>query len=215
MSDPGYEILSLDDLERLPSSDGSLTLLPLRRTVGFEPFGVNGWLGAKAGDSIIERHREKGGDEELYVVVRGRAKFTVGEETVDAPAGTLVHLPPGTLREAVAAEDDTLVLAAGAKPGEAWEPAPWEDFYVAFAKRQSGSVDEARAIIAETLARHPDAWQGSYNAACFESLEGKDDAAFDHLRRALSLEGDVRAYASEDRDLARLRDDPRWQEVMG
>jgi len=37
----GYQVLSLDDLDRLTSTDGELTLLPLRRTVGFRPFGVN------------------------------------------------------------------------------------------------------------------------------------------------------------------------------
>jgi hypothetical protein len=89
----GYRVLSLDDLERLTSTDGTLTLLPLRRTLGFRPFGVNGWLGAEPGDHVIERHREQDGDEELYVVVRGRARFTLGEETFDAPAGTLVHAP--------------------------------------------------------------------------------------------------------------------------
>jgi tetratricopeptide (TPR) repeat protein len=211
----GYDVLSLDDLERLTSTDGSLTLLPLRRTVGFRPFGVNGWLGARAGDHVIERHYERDGDEELYVVVRGRATFTVGEETVDAPAGTLVHVEPGTLREAVAAEDDTIVLAAGAKPGEAWQPAAWEDFYVAFAYRAAGRPDEARALVADTLARHPDAWQGEYNAACFEALEGRDDEAFAHLRRARELAPDlIDEYAPADRDLTRLQEDPRWQELF-
>jgi len=213
---PRYEIRSLDDLERLPSSSGELTLLPLRRTVGFRPFGVNAWLGAAAGDHVIERHYEKGGDEELYVVVRGRATFTVGEETVDAPAGTLVHLRPGTLREAVAAEDDTLVLAAGAKLGEAWQPAPWEDFHVAFAYRAAGKVEEARALVADTLARHPGTWQGEYNAACFEALEGDDDAAFEHLGRALEREPTiVGEFAPGDSDLNRLHDDPRWQQLFG
>ena len=211
----GYEILSLDDLERLPSSDGTLTLLPLRRTLGFRPFGVNAWLGVRTGDHVIERHFEQDGDEELYVVVRGRATFTVGDETVDAPAGTLVHLLPGTLREAVAAEDDTLVLAVGAKPGVAWEPAPWEDFHVAFAYRAAGKVAEARALVADTLARHPGTWQGEYNAACFEALEGKDDDAFAHLRRAHELAPDVIAtYAPDDGDLTRLHADPRWQELF-
>ncbi len=151
----GYQVLSLDDLERLPSTDGKLTLLPLRRTLGFRPFGVNAWLGAKTGDDVIEPHHEQDGDEELYVVVRGHATFTLGDETFGAPPGMLVHAPPGTLRAATAAEDDTIVLAVGAKPGAAWEPAPWEDFYVAFAHRAAGKVDEARALVADTLARHP------------------------------------------------------------
>jgi hypothetical protein len=211
----GYLVLSLDELERLPSTDGTLTLLPLRRTVGFRPFGVNAWLGAKAGDRVIERHRERDGDEELYVVVRGRATFTLGEERVDAPAGMLVHAPPGTLREAFAAEDDTVVLAVGAKPGTVWKPAPWEDFYVAFAYRAAGRVDEARALVEDTLTRHPGTWQGEFNAACFEALEGDDDAAFAHLRIAHERAPDViEKYAPEDHDLARLHGDPRWKELF-
>lgn len=215
MSD-GYRVLALGDLERLTSTDGTLTLLPLRRTIGFRPFGVNAWLGAKAGDHVIERHREQDGDEELYVVVQGRATFTLGEETVDAPVGMFVHAIPGTLREAIAAEDDTIVLAVGAKPGEAWNPAPWEDFYVAFAHRAAGQVDEARALVADTLARHPGTWQGEYNAACFEALEGDDDAAFAHLRLAHDRAPDViEKYAPDDSDLSRLHADPRWRELFG
>lgn len=215
MSD-GYEILSLDDLGRLDSSDGSLTLMPLRRTVGFRPFGVNAWYGAKAGDEVIERHYERGGDQELYVVVRGRATFTLGEQTVDAPPLTLVYAPAGTLRHAVAAEDDTVVLAMGAKPGEAWEPAAWEDFFVAFAKRRAGATDEARAMIADTLARHPDAWQGKYNAACFEALEGNVDAAFALLEEAKArAPQEIAEWAPGDPDFASLHDDPRWQELFG
>ena len=216
MSGHGYEVLSLDDLERIQSSDGSLTLMPLRRTIGFRPFGVNGWYGAKAGDEVIERHYERGGDEELYVVVSGRATFTLGEETVDAPPLTLVHAPPGTLRHAIAAEDDTVVLALGAKPGEAWAPAPWEDFFVAFAKRRAGATGEARALIEETLARHPDAWQGAYNAACFEALEGNTDAAFALLAAANERAPvEVAEWAPEDRDFTSLHDDPRWRELFG
>jgi hypothetical protein len=212
----GYRVLSLDDLERLTSTDGTLTLLPLRRTLGFQPFGVNGWLGAEPGDQVIERHREQNGDEELYVVVRGRARFTLGEETFDAPAGTLVHATPGTLREATAAEGDTVVLAVGAKQGRAWEPAPWEDFYVAFAHRAAGRVDEGRALVADTLARHPGTWQGPYNAACFEALVGDDDAAFAHLRVAFDRAPAVIAkYAPDDGDLTRLQSDPRWRELFG
>jgi pimeloyl-ACP methyl ester carboxylesterase/mannose-6-phosphate isomerase-like protein (cupin superfamily) len=40
------------------------------------------------------QHRHAQHDEGFYVV-RGTARFTVGEETHDAPAGTLVMVPPG------------------------------------------------------------------------------------------------------------------------
>ena len=216
MSDAGYEILSIDDLDRYAgATDDAPVLLPLRRRVGFRPFGVNCWAAAAPGGLVIERHSERDGDEELYVVVRGHATFTVGEEIVDAPAGTLIHLPPGTLRAATADDEDTVVLALGAKAGEAWEPAPWEDFHVAFATRRAGDAPAARAAIDDVLARHPGKWQGEYNAACFEALEGETEAAFAHLRLALELgPPDVAGYVSEDGDFAVLKSDPRWRELI-
>lgn len=212
----GYEILSLDDLDRYPgTSDDAPVLMPLRRRLGFRPFGLNCWSAQRAGGHVIERHYERDGDEELYVVVRGRATFTLGDETVDAPAGTLVHAPPGTPREAVAAEEGTLVVAAGAKQGEVFAPAPWEDFAVAFALRRGGDADAARSLIEATLAQHPGVWQGHYNTACFEALEGNPEAAFGHLERALALEPRVREFAPGDSDLDTLHDDPRWKQYAG
>ena len=61
------------------------------------------------------------GHEELYVVMTGAARFTLDGEEIDARPGTLVLVRPGTRREAVATEPDTLVLAVGAPP--TFEPA--------------------------------------------------------------------------------------------
>ena len=211
----GYEILSIDDLEQYPSSAGTQILLPIRRPLGFEPFGVNAWLGREVGDHVIERHREPRGPEELYVVLRGRASFTLDEETFEAPVGTLVHAPPDTLREATAAEPGTVVLAVGAKAGEVFTPSPWEDFAVAFARLRAGNLDGGREAMNEALRRDPDAWQGAYNAACFEALAGENDAALDHLRRAVANGGDdVREHAETDPDLISLHSDPLFREAL-
>jgi hypothetical protein len=211
----GYEILSIDDLDQYPTTAGTQILMPLRRRLGFQPFGVNAWLGRETGDHVIERHREQDGPEELYIVLRGRASFTLDEETFEAPVGTLVHAPPGTLREATALEPRTIVLAMGAKPDEAFTPSPWEDFAVAFARQRAGETEAGRAAMNEALARDPDAWQGAYNAACFEALAGQRDAALEHLRRAVTRGGDeVRTYAQSDTDLDSLRDDPLFREAL-
>ncbi len=217
MTEAGYVILSIDDLDRYEgATDEAPVLMPLRRRTGFRPFGVNCFSATAAGNHVIERHFERDGDEELYVVLRGAATFTVGEATFGAPVGTLVHVPPGTVREAVADDEYTVVLAVGAKPGEAWEPAAWEDFHIAFASRKSGDAAAARVLISEALGRHPNAWQGQFNAACFEALEGEADAAFEHLRRALELgPADVRDYVREDDDFTGLHADPRWPELAG
>ena len=56
------------------------------------------------GAPVIERHNEPDGDEEVYVVLCGRVRFLVGEESFEGAAGTVVHVPPDILREAVARE---------------------------------------------------------------------------------------------------------------
>jgi hypothetical protein len=106
---------------------------PLRHHLGVGAFGVNAWVAARPGELVIERHDEMQDDpaaqshEELYVVVRGGARFTVGGEDVDAPAGTVVFVAdPRVTREAVATEPDTVVLTVGAARGVAFEPSPWE-----------------------------------------------------------------------------------------
>ena len=215
MAEASYEILSLDELDRFPGATGATqVLMPIRRRLGFRPFGVNAWLGEHVGDHVIERHREVNGHEELYVVLRGVAAFTLGDEVFDAPVGTLVHARPGTLREATAAEAGTIVLAVGATPGAAFSPSPWEDFHVAFALLRRGEEGAARALVQEALARDPEAWQGAYNAACFEAIAGRPDDALEWLRIAVERGGpDVKRFADDDRDFDVIRGDPRYADL--
>jgi quercetin dioxygenase-like cupin family protein len=210
----GYEILSLDDVEPVPYHQrGGQKLLGIERRLGFRAAGINGWVG-DAGEPLVPKHAEDD-EEELYVVVRGRATFTVDGEEVDAPAGTLVHLRAGEWREAVAAEDGTLIVAVGGTPGRPHEPSGWTDFAAADAYRRAGRLEDGRAAIARMLETLTDAWYAPYNAACFEALAGDSDRAFAHLAEARRRDADsVRKWAQEDPDLDPLRDDPRWQEVV-
>ena len=104
---------------------------PIRHHLGVRAFGVNAWVGPREGDEVIEDHRETEGGaaahEELYLVLRGRAAFTVEGEETEALAGTLVHVAdPGARRRAVALVAGTEVLAFGAPPGAAYAVSPWE-----------------------------------------------------------------------------------------
>jgi tetratricopeptide (TPR) repeat protein len=212
MSD-GYTILSLDELET--ASHLGSNLVPVRHTLGFRPAGVNAWR-ADDGGQLIPPHEEDSGNEELYAVVRGRATFTVGEEEADAPAGTLVYVPPEVFRTAVAAEDGTIVFAAGGTVGEAFNAGGWDSFAIADAYRRAGRFDEGRAIMAQLIAEKPGYWPTSYNAGCFEALAGNADAAFEHLRRAKELDAEGRSaeYFRGDTDLDPIREDPRFQELL-
>ena len=211
----GYTVLSLDEIETAPQRENT-TLIPVRHTLGFRPAGVNAWI-ADAGGQLMPRHEEDSGNEELYVVVRGRATFTVGEEAADAPAGTLVFVPPQVERVATAEEDGTIVFVVGGSIGEAFNAGGWDSFAVAEGHRQAGRLDEGRAVMEQLIAEKPDYWATHYNAGCWESLAGNADAAFDHLRRAKELDTEQQSaeYFQGDSDLDSLRDDPRFQEFLG
>jgi tetratricopeptide (TPR) repeat protein len=210
----GYTILTLDEVETAPHRGSNL--IPVRHTLGFRPAGVNAWI-ADTGGQLMPPHEEDSGNEELYAVVRGRATFTVGDETADAPAGTLVFVTAGIHRTAVAEEDGTIVFVVGGSVGEAFNAGGWDSFVVADGYRQAGRLDEARAIMEQLIAEKPDYWPTTYNAGCFEALAGNADAAFEHLRRAkeLDTEGHSAEYFRGDSDLDPLRDDPRFQELLG
>lgn len=213
MSD-GYEVARIDELEELPINGGEFVWRPVRRRFGINAFGTNAYT-AHAGQRIVEEHDEKDGHEEMYVVLRGRATFTLDGEELDAGPGTLVFVRPATRRGAIAAEDDTAVLAVGAKPGVVFEPSPWEDMFAANSYADSGDLERARKLIDKSLADHPDQWQGHYNAACIEAKAGEHERALEHLQRGAALNGErVAHYAREDEDFAALRDDPRFESAI-
>jgi quercetin dioxygenase-like cupin family protein len=210
----GYEIARIDELEELPINQGEFVWRPVRRRFGISAFGTNVYT-ARAGQRVLEEHAEKDGHEEMYVVLRGGATFTLDDEEVDAPAGTLVFVRPNTRRGAIAAEDDTAILAVGAKPGVVFEPSPWEDLFAANSYADLGDLERARSLIDESLGKHPDQWQGYYNAACIEAKAGDAERALEYLRRGAELDQErIANYAKEDADFDSIRDEPRFESAI-
>jgi mannose-6-phosphate isomerase-like protein (cupin superfamily) len=206
----GYEVARVDDLDVMPVNGGEFVWRPVRRRFGISAFGTNGYSAEKAGQRVIEEHYERDGHEEMYVVLRGRATFALDDEEVDAGPGTLVFVRPGTRRGAVAAEDDTFVLAVGAKPGVVFEPSLWEDVFAGYTLAEQGDLERGRAEVRSAIARAPDAWQGYYNMACIEARFGDPDEAIANLKRSVELDAEAAKSAAEgdtDLDSIRGRDD--------
>jgi quercetin dioxygenase-like cupin family protein len=212
VSDAPFEVARLDELERLPVDDEGLVWRPVRRRFGIRAFGTNAYTAERSGQRVVEEHTERtNGHEEVYLVVSGRARFTLDGTDVDAPAGTIVHLPdPDVRRGAVATEDGTTVLAIGAKPGVPFEPSGWEAAFAAYGYRRLGDVERGRALLQEAVDRDPSAWQGHYHLACFAALDGDREAALEHLAHAVELDRQAARWAADDDDFAAIRDDPRF-----
>jgi hypothetical protein len=212
-----YDIAHIDELESFPiEGQGGLTWRPVRRHFGIGAFGVNAYTAGEAGQRVVEEHREEDGHEELYVVVSGRAMFTLDGDEHDAPAGTLVHCRPGTLRGAVAAEPGTTVLGIGGKPGEVFRPSGWEWTFAGMSKLAQGDEQGGRAELEAGLEAHPGEWQGHFNLACADARLGSADAALEQLELAAEIDREaVAKWAREDEDLVSLHADPRFLAIAG
>jgi tetratricopeptide (TPR) repeat protein len=174
-------------------------------------FGIAVWKAEAAGDELIEAHDETttgAGDphEELYLVLEGRATFTLAGEERDAPAGTCVLVEVGTMRSAVAAEPGTTVLAIGGKPGAGLPASPFEHYYAAQPAYEAGDFDRAIEIASAGLADWPDHPAINYQLACFHARAGRLEEARRCLDIAFAGDERTRAWAAEDDDLAALRD---------
>jgi quercetin dioxygenase-like cupin family protein len=190
---------------------------PVRRELGVESFGINGWTAREAGASIIPEHDEKpSGHEELYLVIAGRATFTVAGEEIDAPEGTIVFVPdPGVLRAAVAAEAPTTVVSVGGEPGRAYAPRSWETNVDVMDLFEQGKHEEAREALIVALDQYEDRDTLLYNLACAEALLGRPDEALGHLREGVANRPDLAEAALTDEDLESLRDLPGFAQAVG
>jgi len=188
----------------------------VRRTLGIRAFGINAYTADEAGKHVVEEHSElQLLHEEVYVVIAGRAQFTLGDDEVVAGPGTLVCVrDPETKRAAVALEPGTTVLAVGGRPGEAYEPSAWEWAFAASPHRDGGDYGTGLAIVREGLEESGNPVL-HYHVAYYEALNGNRDGALEHLRRAVEHRPEVRARAREDEDFASLRDDPEFLAITG
>jgi tetratricopeptide (TPR) repeat protein len=208
----GWEAVRLDELDSVPIAHG-LLWHPIRRRLGIRAFGINAYTSESIGGQVVEEHDETGGatrgHEEVYLVVRGRATFTIDGEALDAPAGTLVFLSdPAARRGAVAEEEGTLVLAVGAEPGVPYEPSAWEWSFSALPALKAGRYDEAIAMLEEGLRERPGHAALLYNLACAESRGGRAQDALEHLRRAIEGDAKLAAVAQTDPDFDSIRAAP-------
>jgi len=216
-TETSYRVLSLPQEAR--ENDDDRTFIRLRRTLDIGAFGASASSQAKAGEDVIGEHDELGpgadGQEELYIVVQGDATFTLDGDEVDAPHGTVVFVPPGTMRKAVAKSDDTIVLAVGGRRGEAYRPPPGASLYEFFEHYNEQDYEGALAACHVALEKYPGNALVLYNIACMQSLLGHGDESLETLGTAVEKWPKFKENASKDDDFESLREDPRFLALVG
>jgi hypothetical protein len=115
-SDNAWVAVAIDDVERIDWRRTGISWRPVRRALGADFVGMAAFTAERSGEVLVEPHTEiEGGrgQQEVYVVIRGKARFLIDGAEVEAPAGTLVRVDAEAHREAVAVEAGTAVLALG------------------------------------------------------------------------------------------------------
>lgn len=201
-----FKMLSIFDGETVPIEPGGLQWLPVRRRLGIRSFGTNAYRAARAGDVVVEEHVESPGQEELYVVVRGRTRFQVGDEVTEAAAGSAIFIPqPDVRRGAVALDDDTVVLAVGGWPGQPYHALPWEPIYLAEAPMRAGEWERAAEILESEAGEHREHAYVRFHLARCRARLGQHERAIEELRAALDERPELRDRAAASEDLEPLR----------
>ena len=207
---PEWHVARLDDIERRGRD------IPVREHLGIHAFGANAYTPAEDGTLISEHDETGSGQEELYIVLDGKATFEIDGQTIDAPAGTFVFVGPGTRRKATG---DGTVLAVGATPGKAYAAIDWGEAWPFHSESMNAYGEQRYAEALEAvrggLGHMPDHAGLHYNYACFATLAGAvDDDTFAHLRRSVELFPRFREDARRDDDFAVVRDDPRFEQAL-
>jgi hypothetical protein len=207
---PNWHVARLDDIERRGRD------IPVREHLGIHAFGINAYTPSEDG-TLINEHDEAGsGQEELYIVLDGKATFEVDGEAFDAPPGTFVFVGPEARRKATG---DGTVLAVGGTPGEAYQGIDWGEAWPFHSESMTAYGEQRYAdaleAVRSALEHVPDHAGLHYNYACFATLAGDTgDDTFAHLRRSVELLPRFREDARRDDDFAAVRDDPRFEEAL-
>ena len=109
-------LLHLEDVPPVAIADGRWQ--PLNQPLGITHFGVSAVV-MDPGEAADIAHDEAGsGHQEIYVVVAGRAQFTLGDEVVEAGPGDVVAVgDPAERRDYRALEPGTRIVCIGAGSG--------------------------------------------------------------------------------------------------
>jgi hypothetical protein len=200
----GWRAVALEDVEAVPWQGTELIWRPLRHALNTRIAGMAAYTADRVGQEVVEGHVEAAdgrGHEEVYVVLRGCARFTLDGEQLDAPKGTFVCVAPAVHRRAVATKPQTAVLALGGPPTFEPSASEWIERARAHAR---GDPQRAREIVDELRTERPGSSGVEIAEALLARARGDSDQAKTILAALLDREPALREPLAADPDLGPL-----------
>lgn len=127
---PPYEIAHVSEIPATPYDGWRGFEIPgewkqLRHHFGIREFSSNAMVATEAGQAVVHEHHERAnddpsqpGDEELYIVLKGRFTVRLDDEEREVGEGTFVFVgDPKVVRSFTALEPGSTVVAVGTNPG--------------------------------------------------------------------------------------------------
>jgi uncharacterized cupin superfamily protein len=111
-----YDVVKLDELEG--------AMKKVRKALNVTAFGVN-YGNLEPGQEGYEHDETGGGQEEVYVYVKGSGTLYVDGEPVEVGQGTVVRLDPEATRKPVAGDEGLEWVAIGAPRQGGYQPPSW------------------------------------------------------------------------------------------
>jgi hypothetical protein len=125
----GYTVSTMAEMPDVPTlaEPGDPHWKPIQHYLGLTAFGINLLTADDAGSELAAGHDEaESGQEEVYIVLAGRAQVAIDDARFEATAGTVVAITDPALPRSIASlEEATSVLVVGCRPGcfhSSWQP---------------------------------------------------------------------------------------------
>lgn len=120
----GYTIKRVDEFEEMEGSGGATWRLA-RKTLGAEAFGFN-VVDIAPGGQIPQHDHSGDNQEEVFIILEGRATIIAGDNEHEAPAGTYCRYAPEVSRT-IRNDSDAKVraLLVGVPVDSGYQQMPW------------------------------------------------------------------------------------------
>lgn len=116
-SDGDYKALRFEQMDNFKNA-----FFRVRHSLGIEAFGVS-MIQFTPNSEHYPRHDESAsGQEEIYVPLRGGARFEIGDESIELVPGAMVRVAPSAQRQVLPGDDGLRLLVLGGTPGAPFAP---------------------------------------------------------------------------------------------